>query len=148
MYERQAFRPPGRNIGERQRVQVAALDVSTTVGHQVRFQKAGSDLFSLGERADRDLLLQQRFRSGSGETTLTTFALGVQQAIRCCRTHGEQLAAALPGQVEMLMPLERFDKRGEKGHEAFGADPVGGIPDQEQGVLDFLPVMAFMGGLR
>ena len=28
----------------------------------------------------------------------------------------KQLAAALLGEVEMLMPLKRFDKRGEKGH--------------------------------
>ncbi len=42
----------------------------------------------------------------------------------------------------MLMPLQRFDQRGEKGDEPFGADAVGGVPDQEQRVLDFWPVMA------
>jgi hypothetical protein len=35
--------------------------------------------------------------------------------------------------------VSRFDKRGEKGHEAFGADAVGGMPDQEQCVLDLRP---------
>ena len=28
------------------------------------------------------------------------------------------------------MSLQRFDKCGEKGYEAFGTDPVGGVPDQ------------------
>jgi len=35
------------------------------------------------------------------------------------------------------MPLKRFDERGKKRHKAFGADTVGGVPDQEQGMLDF-----------
>ena len=101
-----------------------------------RLQKAGSDLVPLRERADRDLLLEQRARSGCGETTLTMVALGSQQAIRRCRTHREQLSAALFGQVEVLMPLQCFDQRREKGHEAFGADAVGGMPGQEKSVLD------------
>jgi hypothetical protein len=43
------------------------------------------------------------------------------------------------------MPLKRFDERGEKGHEAFGADAVGGVPDQEQCVLDVRSVMPWAG---
>jgi hypothetical protein len=35
------------------------------------------------------------------------------------------------------MSLQRFYESREKGHEAFGADMVGGVPDQKQGVLDF-----------
>ena len=58
------------------------------------------------------------------------------------------MAAALLSKVEMLMPLQRFDQRGEKGNEAFGADTVGGVPDQEQGILDFRSVMASAGVLR
>jgi hypothetical protein len=46
------------------------------------------------------------------------------------------------------MPLQCFDKRGEKGHEAFGKDAVGGMPDQEQCVLDLRPVMASAKVLR
>ena len=51
----------------------------------------------------------------------------------------------------MLLPLKRFDQRGEKGNEAFGTDPIGSMPDQEQRVLDFWSVMpwarALVGGL-
>jgi len=46
------------------------------------------------------------------------------------------------------MSLQRFDKCGEKGYEAFGTDPVGGVPDQEQGVLHFWSVMASARMLR
>ena len=58
------------------------------------------------------------------------------------------MAAALIREVEMLMPLQRFDQRGEKRDEPFSADPVGSVPDQEQGVLDFWPVMAWARVLR
>jgi hypothetical protein len=60
------------------------------------------------ERADGNLLLQQRSRSCGGKAALTTFALGTQQAIRCRRTHGKQLPSALLRDVEVLMPLQRF----------------------------------------
>ena len=33
------------------------------------------------------------------------------------------------------MPFQRFKERGEKGNESFGADAVGGVPDQEERVL-------------
>jgi hypothetical protein len=48
----------------------------------------------------------------------------------------------------MLMPLQGFDKRGKKRDEAFGTNPVGGVPDQEQRVLDFWPVMARTPALK
>ncbi len=40
------------------------------------------------------------------------------------------------------MPLQGVDKRGKKRDEGSGADAVGGVPGQEQCVLDFWPVMA------
>ena len=46
------------------------------------------------------------------------------------------------------MPLQRFDQRGEKRDEAFGADPVGGVPDQEQRVLDFWPILSRARALK
>ena len=52
------FRPPGCDVGERQRVQVASLGVCPTMGHQVCFQKAGSGLIPLLEGADGNLLLK------------------------------------------------------------------------------------------
>jgi hypothetical protein len=55
------------------------------------------------------------------------------------------LPAALLRQVKMLKPLQRFDQRGEKWHEAFRTNPVGGVPNQEQGVLDFWSVIAWPG---
>ncbi len=69
--------------------------------------------------ADRDLLLEQGSGSRRGEAELASFALGTQEAIRCGRAHGKQLAPALLGEVEMLMPFQRYDKRGKKRDEAF-----------------------------
>ena len=46
------------------------------------------------------------------------------------------------------MPFQRLNERGEKRHAAFGADAVGGVPDQQQRVLDVWPVMARTGALR
>jgi hypothetical protein len=98
------FCPPGCYVGERQRVQVASLDGHATMGHEVRFQKAGLGLIPLLEGADRNLLLQQSSRSRRGGAALTQFALRTQEAIRCCWARGEQLASVLLRQVEMLMP--------------------------------------------
>jgi hypothetical protein len=39
------------------------------------------------------------------------------------------------------MPLQRFNEDGEKGHEPFSADPVGGIPGQKQSVLDVQSIL-------
>jgi hypothetical protein len=144
MQEGQAFRPPSRHIGERQGVQVAALDVGATMGHQVRFQKTGSGLLPLLECTDRNLLLEERSRSRGGKAALTQCALGTQEAISRGCTHGKQLASALLHEVEMLMPLQRFYQGREKGDEAFGADMVGGVPDQEERVLDFRSIPAKM----
>jgi hypothetical protein len=41
--------------------------------------------------------------------------------------------------MKMLMPFERFNKRGKKRDEAFSTNPVGGVPNQDQRVLDFWP---------
>ena len=111
------------------RVQIAALLISTTMGHQIRFQKAGSGLLPLLEGADGNLLLEQGSRSRGGKAALTSFALGTQQPIRRRRAHREQLPAALLSEVEMLMPFQRLDQRREKGNEPFGADAVGSVPN-------------------
>jgi len=46
------------------------------------------------------------------------------------------LASAFRSELEMLMPLQRFYRSGKEGDESFGADAVGGVPGQEQRVLD------------
>jgi hypothetical protein len=48
----------------------------------------------------------------------------------------------------MLMLFQRFYQGGEKRHEPFGADAIGGMPGQEQRVLDFWPVMVWPWALR
>jgi len=118
------------------------------MGHEIRFQKAGSGLIPLLECTDRNLLLQQRSRSCGGEAALTQFALRTQEAIRCRCAHGKQLASALLCDLEMLMPLQITEECGEKGDEPFGADPVGCMPDKEQRVLDFRSIPAKVWTLK
>ena len=127
MQEGETFRPPSRYIGERQGVQVAALDIGATMGHEIRFQEARSGFIPLLKGANRDLLLEQRSRSSGGEARTIQFALRGQQAIRRCRAHGKQLFPALLCDLEVLMPFQRFKECGEKGNESFGADTVGGV---------------------
>jgi hypothetical protein len=58
------------------------------------------------------------------------------------------LAAALLREVEMLMLLQRFDERGEKGDELFGINPVGCVLYLEQRMLDFWSVLSRAWALR
>lgn len=46
------------------------------------------------------------------------------------------------------MPLQGVDKRGKKRGEGSGADAVGGVPNQEECVLDVWPVMARAEALK
>ena len=93
--------------------------------------------------ANRDLLLEQRFRSRGGKATTIQFAQRGQQAIRYCRAHGKQLFSALLRDVEVLMPFQCFNECGKKGDEAFG-----GVPGQEECVLDVWPIVARALALR
>jgi hypothetical protein len=99
---RHSVQPVATSVSE-SRIQVPALDVCATMGHQVHLQKAGSDLLPLLEGADRDLLLEQGSGSRRGEAALASFALGTQEAIGRRRAHGKQLPSALLQDVEVLM---------------------------------------------
>ncbi len=108
MQEGEAFGPSRGHIGERQRVDIASLNVGATMSHEIRFQKAGLGLLPLLERANRDLLLQQRSRSRGGEAALTHPSLGTQEAISCRCAHGKELASTVLCEVKMLMPFQCF----------------------------------------
>ena len=118
------------------------------MGNQVRFQKVGLGLIPFLEGADGNLLLEQGSSSRRGEAALTTFALRGEPPIRRRRTHGKQLPSALLRDVEVLMPLQGIDQDGQERDQSFGADAVGGVPDQEERVLDVRPVLARVLALR
>src|SRR6266516_5329346 len=99
------FRPSRRDIGQGQRVQIASLRVLPTMGHQIRFQETGPGILPLLERADGDLLFEQRSGLGGAQSTRSRCPVSVQDAIGGGRAHGEQLASVLLAQVQVSMPL-------------------------------------------
>src|SRR5205085_6430241 len=99
--------------------QGAALNVGATMSHEVCFQKAGLGFLPLLERADGNLLFEQRSCSRRRKAAQRQCALGPEKAIRRCCAHGKQLPSALFRNVEMFMALKRFNECGEKGDEAF-----------------------------
>jgi hypothetical protein len=112
------------------------------MSHEVCFQKAGLGFLPLLERADGNLLFEQRSCSHRREAAQRQCALGPEEAIRRCCAHGKQLPSALFRNVEMFMALKRFNECGEKGDKAFGADAVGGVPSQKQRMLDLWPILS------
>jgi len=78
--------------------------------------KPGLGPLPLLERANRNLLPQQRSRSRRGVATQIRCELRTQEAIRCGCAHGEQLGSTLLGELEMLIPQQALLSRwGERG---------------------------------
>jgi hypothetical protein len=138
MEERETFSPSGGDVGEGQRREVASCTLFPTMGDQICFEKPGPRLIPVLKGANRYLVFQERTSACRRKTapTQSSFALVRQQAIRCCRTQAEQLVPARFSDVQMFMPLQRFDQCREKRHEPLGTDAIGRVPCQEQRVLD------------
>src|SRR6266568_961745 len=56
----ETFCPSGSNVSQGQRIEVRSLCLSTTMGHKIGFHEARLGLIPILERADRDLLFEQR----------------------------------------------------------------------------------------
>ncbi len=74
--QRQAFGPAGGNVSQGQGVQEQSIGLIAAVSDQVGFQKPGLDLIPLLEGANRDLLFEQRARSGRREPMAFLFVIG------------------------------------------------------------------------
>ena len=81
------FRPSRRHIGEGQGRHIASLRVLPTMGHQICFQKTGPGGIPLLERANGDLLFEQRSGLGGAKPTRSRYPVGVQDAIGGGRAH-------------------------------------------------------------
>jgi hypothetical protein len=64
----------------------------------------------------------------------------VQEAVCGGGTHREQLAVARLAQLQVPMPFQGLDEGWQKGDEPLATDAVGGVPDQEEGILDLSSV--------
>jgi len=108
---------------------------------QICFQKARQRFIPALEGADRDLVFEERSCLGSGYPAKTVLSLGTQKPFCCRCAHREQLVPALLAEVEMSMPLECFDKSGQKGHQPFGTDLVGGAPCLIESLLNLRSIV-------
>ena len=142
MSKGKTFRPPGGDIGQRDRVEAATLQSPSTVGHQIDLQKARFGLVPLCEGPDRDLLFEQGTRFGGRKAMGMGVTMGLQEAICGSRAHREQLAAVFLAELDMPMLLQRFDDAWQKRHQAFGTNPVEGLPGQHQCLFDLRPIPA------
>ena len=134
--EREAFSPACRDVGEGQGVEVASLRFSPTMGNQICFQKARLRFTPVLEGADGHLVFEEGSYLGGGYPAWAVFSLSAEETIRRCYAHREQLASALLGEVQMSMPLQRFNESWQKGNEPFGTDLIGGVPYQVESLLD------------
>ena len=96
----------------------------------------------LSEGADRDLLFEQGTRFGGRKAMGMGIAMGLQEAICRSRAHREQLAAVFLAELDMPMLLQHFDDAWQKRHQAFGTNPVEGLPGQHQCFFDLRPIPA------
>lgn len=81
-------------------------------------------------------MFEQRSRLGGGYPARIVFSSGAQEPIRRCCAHGEQLASTLLREVEVPVPLQRFNEGEQKRDEPFGTDLIGSAPCLMEGVLD------------
>lgn len=147
MQQREALGPARGDVGQHQRREVTPLGVGATVGDQVRFQEARLNLIPLAEGANGDLAFEQRASLCRRKTTQAALAIGMQHAISRRGAHREQLVAVCLGQVQMSMPLQGRNQRGQERNQTFRANPIGSIPGQEQRSSDLLPIV-LTGTLR
>ena len=99
-------------------------------------------LSRLSEGADWDLLFVQGIRFGGRKAVGMAIAMGMQEAICGSRAHREQLAAVFRAESDMPMLLQHFDDAWQKRHQAFGTNPVEGLPGQHQCHFDLQPIPA------
>jgi hypothetical protein len=104
----QTLRPLGGDIGQRDRVEVAALRVPSTMGNQINLQEAWFGLVPLGERADRNLLFEQRTRLSGRKAVGVGVAIRLQEAICGGRAHREKVAPVFLVEMHMPFLLQRF----------------------------------------
>ena len=69
-------------------------------------------------------------------------AVGAQEPIRGGRAHRKEQAAVVLAQLEVSSLLQGGDDLRQKGDQAFGADPIEGLPGQHSCRFDLEPVTA------
>jgi hypothetical protein len=77
------------------------------------------------------MLDQRAWASCDKAVFLTSMSNIVKEAVNGSRTSTEELAADIIGQGEITMTIEGGNELGHKRNEPFGAEAVGGLPDDQ-----------------
>ena len=99
--QRQALRPRRRDVGQSEGVQERSVGRSTAMSNQVTLEEPWLDVSPLGERAYRDLMLQQSAWFGRAQSVRLTQR--TQQPIHRRRTECQQLCPG-PSSVTTRWP--------------------------------------------
>ncbi len=70
----------------------------------------------------------------------TRGACWCQQSVNRSRAHAQELATNYLVQLEVAMMLQGSDQEGQEWPEPLAADPIGGLPEHDQGLAHGLVV--------
>ena len=106
--QRQALRPRRGDVGQGERVQERSVGRSATVSDEVTLEEAGLDVSPLGERAHRDLVLEQS--PWFGRAQAVRLPQWAQQPVNRGWTELQQLCTDLIGDDQVAVAFEGGDK--------------------------------------
>jgi hypothetical protein len=135
-HERRAFGPAAVDVGQSQGVYEIALMLDpAAVLHQVGLAVSRRRVTPIGKGAHRYALLDRRADPPAAPpATPTAFPYRTQQPIdgRCADV--QQRASHYRVQPQVSVPLHAFDQHRQQRFKPLAADPIGGLPQQRQGL--------------
>jgi hypothetical protein len=100
------------------------------MSHQIGFHEARLGLIPIVKSAHRDLLFEERSRSGRRDPMPLLLTKRLEDPIGGRRTHREELGTTFLAQVQVSMSFQRVNQGRQKGNEPLSADVVGCRPCQ------------------
>jgi hypothetical protein len=100
------------------------------MGHQISFHEARGGLIPIVKGAYRDLLFEQRSRSGRRDAMTILLAIWLENPIGGRWTHREKLGTPFLVQMQVPMLFQRVNQGRQKGNEPLSADVVSRRPRQ------------------
>ena len=136
-HQRQALGPTRRDIDHRQRLDERASHRCAAMGHHVDLAEARRRIVPVIERPDRHFAPDRRIKADPTALAAGRRDFGLdQQAIdRRCADAEHQRSIGL-AELQPAMPLQRRQQRRDHHLEPLAADPIRGLPQRHQRILD------------